>query len=124
MLFYVVSETQWNEDCTDCKYVAPFEKCYLIQGYRTDERIVDNPNKLKYIDAEKDWYENGENHRVIDGHICRDFEEQFHVIDIDSIEELLELGKKYKTNIGVSSKSWRKYNGIELPTLHYDYYME
>ncbi len=39
-----------------------------------DERTVDSPEKLRDVEAQKDWVTRGTNHRVENGHIKRDLE--------------------------------------------------
>jgi len=101
----------------------------MVKGIRIDRRTSDEPVGIPFYRgnkelADQDWYGEGKNHRVIDGHIERDFDDEFLVIELNSLEDLLEFQKKYETNVGISNRSGYIYNGKELNTFHFDYYME
>ena len=125
MLFYVYSNQRYDKHYTNYTLEKPFEQCQLVKGYYVDTRNADCPSKIPAHKGETDWwYENGENHRIVDGHICKDFKEEFYVIDINTISELLDLQKKVGMSMGVEHVSRYTFNGKILPELHYDYYME
>lgn len=86
----------------------------------TDVRNVDNPNKLTCMTADK-WYKQGTNHRIINGNIARDLDKRdCYMIEINTLEELLELKNKYGDLIINTSYIDRKTHSIEI----YDNYRE
>lgn len=89
---------------------------------RVDERTVDDPRKIPvYIDSDGGWYNDGRNHRVENGHIKRDFDDEHFVIEINSLDELMEFVKKYG-RIVVNPKAW---TDDTLPQIEiYDDYRE
>jgi len=108
---------------------AKYPEIKMVKGIKIDRRTTDDPSKIPFYKgnkelADKDWYERGRNHRVVNGMIERDFDEDFLIIELNSLEDLLEFQIKYKTNVGISSGSQHVYNGEELNTFHFDYYME
>jgi hypothetical protein len=75
---------------------CPCEGAFLAPYVRIDERTVDGPNKVpcyKYSCAE--WYADGRNHRVEDGHIKRDFDDEAWFIEIATIEEFIAFVSRY-----------------------------
>ena len=64
---------------------------------RVDERTTDDPKKIPLSERESPnwWYESGKNHRVENGHIKRDFDDTAWVVDVNTLEELLKLRRKY-----------------------------
>jgi len=62
----------------------PCEDAYKKKYKKVDERKVNNPSKLTFISV-KEWYGNGTNHRVKNGHIKRDFIDEDWFIKIDDI---------------------------------------
>jgi hypothetical protein len=72
----------------------PCKEAYQIDGFVTDERTVKDPSKLQCDDKDT-WYTKGLNHRVIKGHIFRDFPAKLWVVDIDSLEDLNKFSHKY-----------------------------
>lgn len=64
---------------------------------RVDIRTVDDPTKiLAYKDQDPAWwYQEGSNHRVVDGKIMRDFPAKGWFIKINSLKELIEFQAKY-----------------------------
>lgn len=72
-------------------------EAFEVELLYTDARNVDCPTK---IPANRggvgDWYEKGCNHRVENGRIKRDlYDRVVNVIDIDSIEKLIDFVGKY-----------------------------
>lgn len=85
----------------------PCEEAYLDKYISIDERAVDAPSKI--IDGD-DWYKEGKNHRIENGHIKRDFEDEEYFIDIDSLEKLNNLSSKYgEIIISSSGDNEKKY---------------
>lgn len=73
----------------------PCEEAVKSTIVNVDIRTVDNPEKLKCMSVE-DWYNDGTNHRVINGEIARDFENKdCYTVEINTIEQLIELNNKY-----------------------------
>lgn len=113
-------------DCTENGYRPEHKK---VKGIRIDRRYTDNPEKIlaykgdKKV-ANKDWYSKGKNHRVINGFIERDFDEEFYIIEINTLEGLLNYSKKYDTNVCISNSSNYIYNGNVLNTFNIDFHME
>jgi hypothetical protein len=88
MRFRVKRTSVWRED-------RPCEEAYSREYMFVDERTVDAPEKLKYRNAAEDWISHGENHRVENGHIKRDFRKDGWFIDFDSLPELCAFIDKY-----------------------------
>jgi hypothetical protein len=85
MKFHIRRTSMWNK-------TKPCKEAYQIDGFRVDERTVKDPSKIP--DGEK-WYKEGVNHRLVKGHICRDFPTKLWVMEINSLEELMKFSKKY-----------------------------
>lgn len=68
---------------------------HAVKEIRTyvDVRTVDNPKKIiAHRGTDGGWYDKGTNHRVHNGHIMRDREEEtIYTIKIDSLEELINF---------------------------------
>lgn len=98
--------------------VQPCKGAYQVDSFQVDERTVKDPSK---IPDGKDWYSKGINHRVVKGHIFRDFPVKVWVVDIESLEELLEFTKEHG-EIVLSGSSWRsrEFAALEI----YDDYRE
>ncbi len=80
----------WDE------YVAPCEEAFLSTYTRRDVRNVDSPEKLSGSRSESQWKEFGTNHRVENGCIVRDYEnEKCWCVEITTLEALLEFSNKY-----------------------------
>lgn len=73
----------------------PCEEAFQEEVIFTDERNVDDPMKNIHIGqswyTEKGWF----NHRVENGHIKRDRKETKWVIEINSLNQLLDFMNKY-----------------------------
>ena len=75
--------------------IKPHEKAYEDTYIAIDERVVDSPEKLNFPNAVKNWYGEGKNHRVENGHIKRDLEgRKAWFIDINTLEELINLQRE------------------------------
>jgi hypothetical protein len=123
MLFYIPSKTEYDEFFTNRTLRKPFAQCLLVKGYMIDRRTTDCPSKVPAYKGETDWWHRtGTNHRVVDGQICRDMEDEFHVMDIKTIDELLDFQKQTGIKFEVSHKSNRVFNGEILPELYFDVY--
>jgi hypothetical protein len=97
----------------------------LVNGIKVDRRSCSKPEEIRAYRGEKDWwYSEGKNHRVVNGQIERDFYETFCVIELNTLEELLDFQDKYGVNASVSNKSGYIYEGKELPMFHEDFYMD
>jgi hypothetical protein len=68
----------------------PCENAFKEKYTRVDERTIDDPSKNEYT---KNWYENGTNHRVENGHIKRDFVEEGWFMEISTLGELMQFIK-------------------------------
>jgi len=98
----------------------PCEEAYLDKYIYTDERQINDPSKFYYKENKENWYKEGKNHRVEDGHIKRDFENEAYFININSLEELNELSNKYGELVISSSFGNKNIPSIEI----YDDYRE
>lgn len=90
MKFEIRKYSEWKE--------KPCENAIKETYSVIDTRSVNDPYKIWSTEEEvqKFWYGNGTNHRVENGKIKRDLEEEFYwVIEINNIEELIELQEKY-----------------------------
>jgi hypothetical protein len=120
MLFHIYE----TYNCDTLENEAPYPGCMKVKGFRIDRRTVNHPAKLKCM-TEQDWYTQGNNHRIVKGMIERDFEDEFYVIEINTVEDLLNFQSKYEMNATVSHHgSSYVYNGEELNSFYYDYRME
>jgi hypothetical protein len=119
MLFYVCAE-DYDENGEP---IYPYKECKKVSGLRVDRRNTDSPEKIPAFKEDKEyankyWYGDGMNHRVVNGCIERDFEDIFCVIELNTIEELLNLQEKYGTDINISNKKYYIFNGEFLNTLY------
>ena len=76
--------TRTSENRHRCPHPSARKEKFI----RIDERTVDDPSMLPAL---VDWYSSGTNHRVEDGHIKRDFEDEGWFIDVSTLEDLLRL---------------------------------
>jgi hypothetical protein len=119
MIFYIYNNFEWDEEADDFIKKSKYEECIKVKGIRIDRRFCDEPVKIK------EWYEEGKNHRVVNGHIERDFDDEFYIIEMNTLEDLMNFQSKYNINASVSNdKSSHVYNGEELNCFREDYYME
>lgn len=75
----------------------PCDEAISMTTVRIDERGVDDPAKIRaYYGENTDWwYSNGRNHRVENGHIKRDFDDEAWYVEISSLDELMKFIDKY-----------------------------
>ena len=85
----MISRTSDWSNCKPCE--GAFEDSYI----KVDERMIDTPEKFKLKSDREEWYKNGENHRVENGHIKRDFEFKGWFININSLDQLNQFVKTY-----------------------------
>lgn len=88
MKFKISRTSDWGEN-------QPCEEAFKGKYIYVDERSVDDASKLKYRDAQNDWYSNGSNHRIENGHIKRDFMQDGWMIKVNSIKQLIDFVSKY-----------------------------
>lgn len=114
MKFLISRTSEWGDK-------QPYKNAYLETFARIDERVVDDPSKLNYKPDRENWYSNGSNHRVENGHIKRDFVSEGWFINLNSLEELLEFKKEVGEDI-VIQDSWMNDGILEIEI--YDTYRE
>jgi hypothetical protein len=130
MIFYMCADTEWDDEKNDYIPTSKYTESTKVKGYRIDRRCCDEPVKIPAYNGNKkkadaDWYNEGKNHRVVNGYIERDFDDEFYIIEINTLEDLLNFQDKYKVTASVSRrKSGYIYNGVELDTFYADYLME
>ena len=74
----------------------PCEEAVLEEYIRIDEYDADNPEKVGINPRNTSWwYDRGENHRVENGHIKRDFRTTGWFIEINSLDDLIAFKNKY-----------------------------
>lgn len=118
---FIISRTSDYGD-----YSSPCEEAKEDQVVRVETRTRYSPEEFdkKFADREGSWLSVGTNHRIgRNGYICRD-REMMNVwtIEINSIEELIALSRKYGKIIVVDH--YLSVND-EYPTLEiYDDYRE
>ena len=113
---FIVSKTSNYGDPKPC------DEAKVSTFTRVDTRTVDCPSKLLFPSNEL-WLQEGENHRIVNGEITRDFPDQLcWVVEIDSLEELLEFMDKQDVDLVLS----REEDSLEnVPTIElYDDYRE
>lgn len=92
---------------------SPLKGCFKANYYECDTITVD-PKKIK-SSASKEWYSEGENHRVENGYIKRDILEKGYFLEINNIMKFVEeVGENCIVSIA------NGYNVIEI----YDSYRE
>lgn len=111
MKFLVSRTSIWDDE------KSPYEKAYKDKYIRVDTRTVDDPKKLK---IKEDWYSEGENHRVENGYIKRDFESTAWFVDISTLEDLIKLKNEVGDLVIQSSFQNEDLTEIEI----YDGYRE
>ena len=79
---FLVTRTTGSRD-KPCKNAIKEKYIY------TFELSIDDPNKNPF--HKESWYKTGINHRVENGHIKKDFEEEGWFLEINSLEELINL---------------------------------
>ncbi len=90
MKFIITRTSEWGNSspCAEAKketiWVTEDGKCSSFEEY---DRVYSNRTP---------WLSVGKNHRISsNGHIQRDVEQTEWIVDINSMEDLLELSKKY-----------------------------
>lgn len=93
---------------------APCDGAKSVTLTRVDCRSVDDPKKVPaHNGTEKWWYDEGENHRIVKGQICRDFKESTWVIDLKDLAALLKFAERNR-EIHVRSAEWTAYDKPEI----------
>ena len=88
MLVHVTDPYDENEELF-CDGLFLFDTIWI------DERVVDSPEKLPPGAGGEDWYSYGQNHRVKNGYIRREFSESVWVIKFNSMIDFAEFVNKY-----------------------------
>jgi len=77
------------KDARPCDGVVKGEYIY------TDVRYTDTPEHVPYHMGKSDWwYEQGTNHRLINGNIARDLKVNGWILEVSSLEELIAFKQK------------------------------
>jgi hypothetical protein len=82
---------------TTSSEAQPCEEAYRAAYVRHDERNTDDPAKIPAkagIDPQW-WYAEGRNHRIENGHIIRDFDDEAWFMNLESLDDLLRFIAKY-----------------------------
>jgi hypothetical protein len=79
---FKVSRTSLFNDEKPCE--GSFKEKYI----RIDERSINDPSKNKFM---KNWYDEGNNHRVENGHIKRDFVEEGWFVEIATLLKFIQF---------------------------------
>jgi len=116
MKFQIKRTSSWGN--------KPCDEAFLDKYTRIDARTTDDPCKIPcYFDnpekAKKMWFGEGSNHRVENGWIKRDFEDEGWFIEINSLEELMKFHEKYG-NLVINSDYSSSISTLEI----YDDYRE
>ena len=78
----------------------------------------------KFKDIHGGWFDYGENHRMENGFIKRDVDENIWVLELETIDELIEFRNKYG-NIILTEHSFNSCDNKSYPILEfYDDYRE
>jgi hypothetical protein len=110
---FIVTRTGYSDE-------KPCPEAKPITYTSIDERTVDDPEKI-VMESGGRWYSRGENHRVENGRIKRDFPgREAWAIEINSIEELAAFMQKHGRLVIEPHYSNRDYTVIEI----YDGYRE
>jgi hypothetical protein len=80
-------------DRTSCWDEKPCYEAVEVAYIRVDRRTTDDPAKNPHIG--KTWYDFGENHRIEDGMIARDFRDKRWMVSIESPDSLKAFIDKY-----------------------------
>lgn len=98
----------------------PVEEARLKKLKYIDSREVDHPDKLPYYDPSKrSWFEDGKNHKVVDGKMQREFIRERYCVQISSIASLKAFVSLYGDCI-IGYGTQHKMNTITI----YDDYIE
>ena len=79
---------------TSTREDRPCTEAYRASCRRVDMRTVDDPRKIQAMSTEL-WYAEGENHRVVNGMIARDFPDEQWFVDIPDLDALLVFVAAY-----------------------------
>ena len=85
---FMISKTSLYGDDDRSPHERAYKKAYL----RVDERTADDPEKIPSEGGGR-WYRSGKNHRIEDGHIMRDFDDEAWFIEIKDLDELIQFTK-------------------------------
>ena len=97
----------------------PCDEAERVPFVRVDRRNIDDPLKNKFIG--KTWYDFGRNHRVENGCIARDFDDERWMVWIADSDAFKEFIEKYgRVIISLNSEGLEPCYEIEI----YDYYRE
>ena len=73
--------------------IAPCPRAFRRRFVRIDERTVADPSRVPAYGGRVDWwYGRGTDHRVVNGRIRRDLEDEGWFLDVGGVEQLLSLG--------------------------------
>jgi hypothetical protein len=111
---YMISRTRGGEPPCD----GAFRAAYV----RVDERGTDAPDKIPYYVGKDSawWFSEGRNHRVEDGHIKRNFDDEAWFVEIEDLAALQAfIGDQGQIVMG---PAWRAPSIIEIEI--YDDYRE
>ena len=111
----------FSNDPEDEDYISPLPGIAKVERYTHVEEInVSHPSKM--YNGGKDWYLKGTNHRVVDGHILRDFPDLGcgWVIEVEDLNSLLKLCAEQGSLILKPKAKHQPYQEIEI----YDGYRE
>ncbi len=121
MKFIITRTSEWGGDDN-----SPCEEAKRSQIVKVETRTLRTPEEFdkKFATREGAWLSVGTNHRIgRNGYICRDREMMdVWTIEVNSIEELIELSRKYGEIIVADhySNSNDEYPSLEI----YDDYRE
>jgi hypothetical protein len=90
MKFEVRRSNDWNN--------KPCEEAIMETQPNIDIRRIDSPFKIWKTEEEvqKNWFNEGKNHRVENGRIIRDLnDEVYWVVEFKTLEELINFQDKY-----------------------------
>jgi len=94
------------EPSKDSSKVAPYKDAILKKGIYHDIRRVSSLDHVSSYSWGKAWLSSGENHRVVNGEVVRDIEEEEWVISINSLEDLLAIIDTEKETVTIYSYPW------------------
>lgn len=72
----------------------PCEGAFMADYVRADVLYTPDPSQIRHEPTRNTWFDSGRNHRAVNGAICRDFDAQGWMVEIGSLEELLEFSKQ------------------------------
>lgn len=100
----------------------PCEEARREAAIRIDQRTFKTPDEHdKRLACHEKWLSQGFDHGVNETGIFRKFHSEAWVIDVESLDDLLALARKYKCELCISTSGmWSEYPRVEL----YDDYRE